>query len=149
MHDVGKVGITDDILKKPGPLTPEEIEVMRTHTTIGYEMLRRSSRSLLKAAAIVALQHHENYDGTGYPNGIAGEDIHIFGRVTAVADVFDALGVERVYKKAWPLDKILEYFHEKRGKQFDPHITDAFFDNIERILEIREAFPDVEASSPA
>lgn len=149
MHDVGKVGISDDILKKPGPLTPEEIEVMRTHTTIGYEMLRRSSRSLLKAAAIVALEHHENYDGTGYPNGIAGEDIHIFGRVTAVADVFDALGVERVYKKAWPLDKILEYFHEKRGKQFDPHITDAFFDNIERILEIREAFPDVEASSPA
>jgi len=149
MHDVGKVGISDDILKKPGALTPEEIAVMRTHTTIGYEMLRRSSRALLKAAAIVALQHHENYDGTGYPNGLAGEDIHIFGRVTAVADVFDALGVERVYKKAWPLDKILEYFHEKRGKQFDPHITDAFFDNIERLLEIREAFPDVEEGARA
>jgi response regulator RpfG family c-di-GMP phosphodiesterase len=144
MHDVGKVGISDDILKKPGALTPEEIAVMRTHTTIGYEMLRKSRRQLLQAAAIVALQHHENYDGSGYPNGLAGEDIHIFGRITAVADVFDALGVTRVYKKAWPLDKILDYFHQQRGKQFDPLLTDAFFDNIHRFLEVREAFPDVD-----
>jgi response regulator RpfG family c-di-GMP phosphodiesterase len=144
MHDVGKVGISDDILKKPGPLSPEEVALMRTHTTIGYDMLHKSKRALLQAAATVALQHHEAYDGSGYPHGISGEDIHIFGRVTAVADVFDALGVERVYKKAWPLDKILEYFHEKRGKQFDPFVIDAFFDNIEKFVEIRDAFPDMD-----
>lgn len=144
MHDVGKVGISDDILKKPGPLNPEEIAVMRTHTTIGHEMLRKSKRTLLQAAATVALQHHEAYDGSGYPHGLKGEEIHIFGRITAVADVFDALGVTRVYKKAWPLDRILEYFHEQRGKQFDPDITDAFFENIERFIEVRDAFPDVD-----
>ncbi len=116
---------------------------MRTHTTMGYEMLHKSRRALLKAAATVALQHHECYDGSGYPNGISGEDIHIFGRITAIADVFDALGVERVYKKAWPLDRILEYFHEQRGKQFDPDLTDAFFENIERFVEVRDAFPDI------
>ena len=143
MHDVGKMGIPDEILKKPGPLTDEEIGVMRTHTQIGYDMLRTSRRALLRTAATVALQHHERWDGKGYPQGLAGEDIHIYGRITAVADVFDALGVARVYKDAWPLEKILDYFKSERGKQFDPGLIDAFFDRLDDFIEIKEAFPDV------
>lgn len=144
MHDVGKMGIPDAILMKPGKLTEEERLQIQTHTQIGHEMLCQSSRELLRAASIVALQHHERYDGAGYPQGLAGEDIHIFGRITAVADVFDALGVKRVYKDAWPVEKILDYFRKERGKHFDPQIVDAFFDNLDRFLAIRDTFPDVD-----
>ena len=145
MHDVGKMAIPDEILKKPGKLTPEEMEIMKSHTRIGYEMLCHSTRTLMKTAAIVALQHHERYDGKGYPNGLSGEDIHIYGQVVAVADVFDALGVKRVYKDAWPLDKIVDYFREQRGQHFNPALVDAFFSKLDTLLAIREAFPDVEA----
>ncbi|MBI1319577.1 MAG: DUF3369 domain-containing protein [Candidatus Hydrogenedens sp.] len=143
MHDVGKMGIPDAILKKPGPLTDEEFEIMKTHTTVGYEMLRHSKRKLLRTAATVSLEHHERYDGKGYPRGLSGEDIHIYGRITAVADVFDALGVTRVYKEAWPLDRILEYFNDQRGKHFDPDIVDAFISRLDDFLEVRKEFPDV------
>jgi len=143
MHDVGKMGIPDAILKKPGPLTAEEFDIMKSHTTVGYEMLRHSKRKLLQTASIVSLEHHERYDGQGYPQGISGNDIHIYGRITAVADVFDALGVTRVYKEAWPLDRILEYFNDQRGKHFDPDIVDAFISRLDDFLEIRKEFPDV------
>ena len=145
MHDLGKMAIPDSILKKPGKLNDAEMLLMQTHTTVGYEMLCHSKRELLGAAAMIALQHHERPDGNGYPKGLSGEEIHVFARITAIADVFDALGVKRVYKEAWPLDRILDYFREQRGKQFDHELTGVFLDNIEDFLAIRDAFPDVPA----
>jgi len=143
MHDIGKVGIPDAILNKPGRHTKEEFEIMKTHALLGFNMLNKSDKPIIKAAAIVSLEHHEKYDGTGYPNGLKGNDIHIYGRITAVADVFDALGSNRVYKKAWELDKILELFKEQRGKHFDPKIVDIFIDNLEEFLEIRDSYVDI------
>ena len=142
MHDIGKVAIPDRILKKPGKLTDEEWVVMRTHCEIGYKILKASSRPILKAAAIVAYSHHEKWDGSGYPRGIAGEKIHIFGRITAIADVFDALGSDRVYKKAWDLEKILKLFEEEKGKHFDPKLIDLFLANLDKFLAIRDKFQD-------
>ncbi|MCA1902148.1 MAG: response regulator [Candidatus Hydrogenedens sp.] len=142
LHDVGKVGIPDAILNKPGPLTPNEFEFIKTHTIIGYDMLSKSKGVILQSAAIIALEHHERFDGSGYPEGKKGEEIHIYGRIVGIADVFDALGVERVYKKAWTLDEIKEYFAEQKGKQFDPQLVDIFFSNIEEVLSIRNKFPE-------
>ena len=142
MHDIGKVGIADAILNKPGKLTPQEFEIMKTHAQLGYKMLKNSNKDILKAAAIVANEHHEKWDGTGYPNATNGEDIHIYGRITAVADVFDALGSDRVYKKAWELDRILELFKQERGKHFDPKLVDLFLDNLDEFLEIRDKYRD-------
>lgn len=142
MHDVGKLGIMDAILNKPGVLTPQEFEVVKTHAILGHDMLRSSSRTIMQAAAIIALQHHERYDGEGYPNKLKGEEIHIYGRITAIADVFDALGCDRVYKKAWPIEDILDYFREQRGRQFDPHLIDIFFENLDEILRIRDSLKD-------
>ncbi len=143
MHDIGKVAIEDAILKKPGKLTDEEFDVMKTHTTMGYEVLRHSTRKIISAAATVAYEHHEKWNGRGYPRGIKGDEIHIFGRITALADVFDALGSDRCYKKAWELEKIYNLFKEERGEHFDPKVVDAFFENLEKILHIRESFKDV------
>ena len=143
MHDIGKVAIPDSILKKPGKLTDEEWIIMKTHSKLGYEILKNSSRPILKAAAVVSYRHHEKWDGTGYPNGIAGEKIHIFGRITAIADVFDALGSERVYKKAWKLERILDLFREERGKHFDPKLIDLFLNNIDKFLKIRDKHKDL------
>lgn len=140
MHDIGKVGIPDSLLNKPCKLTPEEFNIMKSHTTVGYEILKTSHRPILKASAIVAYEHHEKWDGSGYPRGLSGEDIHIYGRITAVADVFDALGSERVYKKGWKLNDILEYFKEEKGKHFDPVLVDIFFENLDEFLEIREKY---------
>ena len=142
IHDIGKIAIPDRILLKPGKLTPSEFEIVKSHTTIGYELLKNSNRDLLKSAAIIAHQHHEKYDGTGYPQGLKGEEIHIFGRIVAVADVFDALGSPRVYKKPWVLNDILAYFKEERGKQFDPKLVDILFENLDEFLEIKEKFSD-------
>ena len=142
MHDIGKVGIPDSILTKPGKLTPDEWEIMKTHSQIGYNILNKCERPIVKAAAIVSQQHHEKWDGSGYPQGLTSEEIHIYGRITAIADVFDALGSDRVYKKAWPLDKILDYFLEQKGKQFDPKLTDVLLNNISEFLEIRDTFTD-------
>ncbi|UTJ07614.1 HD domain-containing phosphohydrolase [Arcobacter roscoffensis] len=143
MHDIGKVAIPDDILKKPGRYTPEEFEIMKTHAQIGYDMLKSSNKPILKAAAIIAHQHQEKYDGSGYPQGLSGEDIHIYGRITAIADVFDALGSDRVYKKAWDDDRIFNLFKEERAKHFDPVLIDLFFKNLDNFLEIRDKFKDV------
>ncbi len=144
LHDVGKVGIPDAILNKPGKLSVDEFDIIKTHAQMGYDMLKVTKGHVLQAAAIIALQHHERFDGKGYPNGLSGKDIHIFGRITGIADVFDALGVKRVYKDAWELDRILELFREERGNHFDPDITDVFFANIEEILEIRDSLSDIE-----
>lgn len=143
MHDIGKVGIPDAILNAPRKLSKEEFEVMKTHAALGYNMLKHSNKPILQAAAIVAGEHHEKYDGSGYPNSLKGENIHIFGRITAVADVFDALGSERVYKKAWELEKILTLFEKEKGKHFDPKLVNLFIENLEKFLEIREKFKDI------
>ena len=143
MHDIGKVGIPDSILNKPGKHTSEEFGVMKTHAMLGFEMLKNSDRPIIKAAAIVAGEHHEKFNGTGYPNGLEGEDIHIYGRITAIADVFDALGSKRVYKDAWELADILELFKNERGKHFDPKLVDLFFDNLDDFLLIRDKYTDM------
>ncbi|MAD41364.1 MAG: hypothetical protein CL623_03125 [Arcobacter sp.] len=142
MHDIGKVGIPDNILNKPGKLTFEEFEVMKTHAQLGYEMLRHSKKPILQAASIVAKEHHEKYNGSGYPKGLKEKEIHIFARITAVADVFDALGSDRVYKKAWEDEKIFKLFNEEKGKHFDPDIIELFFANIDEISKIRDMFKD-------
>lgn len=142
IHDVGKVGISDNILMKPGKLTPEEFEIVKTHTTIGYNLLKGSNREVLKSAAIIAHEHHERYDGKGYPRGLKGDEIHIFGRIVAVADVFDALGSPRVYKKPWVINDILNYFQEERGKHFDPVLVDILFENLDEFIGVKEKYID-------
>ena len=142
MHDIGKIAIPDAILNKPGKFNADERKIMDTHAELGYNMIKNSSRPLLKAAAIVAYEHHEKWDGTGYPQGKSGEDIHIFGRITALADIFDALGSDRVYKKAWSDEEILKLFKDERAKHFDPKLIDIFFENINKIFEIRSTFTD-------
>ena len=142
MHDIGKVAIPDSVLNKPGRFDAEERAVMDTHAKLGYDMIRHSDRPLLKAASIVAYEHHEKWDGSGYPRKLSGEDIHIFGRITAIADVFDALGSDRVYKKAWDDEKIFNLFEEERAKHFDPKLTDLFFENLDKFLEVRNEFKD-------
>ncbi|MDD2828095.1 MAG: HD domain-containing protein [Sulfuricurvum sp.] len=142
MHDIGKVAIPDAVLNKPGRFDEEERRIMDTHAALGYEMLKHSNRTLLQAAAIVAYEHHEKWDGSGYPRGLSGEAIHIYGRITALADVFDALGSDRVYKKAWEDERIFTLFKEERGRHFDPQLIDIFFDHLEEFLLIRETFRD-------
>ena len=142
MHDIGKVAIPDAILNKPGRFDENEREIMNTHAALGYEMLKHSNKPLLKMAAIVANEHHEKWDGTGYPKGLSGENIHIYGRITALADVFDALGSDRVYKKAWDDEKIFNLFKEERAKHFDPKLVDIFFEHLDEFLKIRETFRD-------
>lgn len=142
LHDVGKIGIPDAILLKPGRVTPEEFEIIKTHTRIGYDILKGSKRRILKAAATVALQHHERWDGTGYPTGLQGEDIHIFGRITCLMDVFDALSCKRVYKEAWAMERVREYLKKEKGGQFDPQLIDLFFESFDEFLAIKEKCSD-------
>lgn len=142
MHDIGKVGIPDAILNKPGKLTSEEWEIMKTHSELGYEMLQNSKRDILKAAAVVAYTHHEKWDGSGYPNALSAEEIHIYGRITAIADVFDALGSDRCYKKAWSDEDIFQLLKDEKGKHFDPKLVDIFFNSLDQFLEIRSSLKD-------
>jgi HD-GYP domain-containing protein (c-di-GMP phosphodiesterase class II) len=148
MHDIGKVAIPDAVLNKPGKLTEDEFKLMQNHTLIGYNLLRNSTRHILKTAAVVAYEHHEKWNGRGYPRGIKSEEIHIYGRITAIADVFDALGSDRVYKKAWELDRILQLFQEERGEHFDPDVVDAFFKQLPAILRVREQYSDAALANP-
>jgi PAS domain S-box-containing protein len=143
MHDIGKIAIPDNILNKPAKLNNEEFKIMRTHAELGYTMLNHSSRPLLKTAAIIALEHHERWDGNGYPLYLKGEEISIQGRITALADVFDALGSQRCYKTAWSDENIFEYFKEEKAKQFDPNLVDIFFEHLDEFLLIREKFIDI------
>jgi methanogenic corrinoid protein MtbC1 len=128
LHDVGKVAIPDSILLKPGPLTPEERKIVETHTEEGHRLVRGSSSSILDMAATIALSHQEKWDGTGYPRGLAGEEIPIEGRIVAVADVFDALTTDRVYRKAFTVERAVAMMQEQRGTHFDPVLLDAFFE---------------------
>ena len=142
MHDIGKIGIVDSILLKPGKLSPEEFEVMKTHTSIGYEILRFSSRKLFQMAAIIAREHHEQWDGKGYPRGLSGDDIHILGRITCIVDVFDALSSDRVYRKAWKFEETMKYIEDGMGTKFDPKLVDLFLAEPERIKEIMIRYKD-------
>jgi response regulator RpfG family c-di-GMP phosphodiesterase len=141
MHDIGKWAIPESILQKPSALTPEEWEIMKTHTQAGFEMLKDSKLDVLQMGALVAVQHQEKFDGTGYPNGLKGEAIHIYSRITTVADVFDALGSERSYKQAWAVAEIIQYFAEGRGTHFDPMLVDLLLAHLDEFLAIRETFP--------
>lgn len=136
MHDVGKVGIPDEILFKPGALTPEERRVMETHADLGWTILEGSKSKLLQMAADIAVSHHEKWDGTGYPKHLAGEAIPIAGRITALADVFDALMSVRPYKPAWPIDKACAFIAEGAGKHFDPACVEVFFRRFDEIAAI-------------
>ena len=131
LHDVGKIGIPDLILNKPGRFDETERAIMKTHAEIGYRLLCRSNRELFRAASVVAHQHHERWDGSGYPRGLSGEDIHIYGRIVGLVDVVDALVSERVYKDAYSLDECLAIVRDGRGKDFDPKLVDIFLENIE------------------
>lgn len=142
MHDIGKIGIPDSILKKPGKLDAQEWQIMKTHASIGAEILSSGDSVLLKMAETVALTHHEKYDGSGYPAGMSGEDIPLVGRIVAIADVFDALTSERPYKKAWTVESALNLIKDERGKHFDPKLADLFIESVEEILEIKATFTD-------
>ena len=138
LHDVGKISVPDSILNKAGPLTPDEWEIMRGHAEAGYRLLRASSRPVIRAAATIALEHHEKWNGTGYPHGKSGRDIHIFGRITAIADVFDALANERPYKSAWQMDAILEHLKAESGRHFDPDLVDIVVEHADELVAIGE-----------
>ena len=142
MHDIGKIGIPDAILQKPGKLSEEEYEKMKHHTVIGQRLLHTSDRKLMASARTIALQHHERWDGTGYPCGLKGEEISILARICALADVYDALSLGRVYKQAWPRDKVLEFIRVERGGMFDPRVVDLFFENIDELEDIRRTLSD-------
>ncbi len=142
MHDVGKIGIPDQILLKPGPLTPDERVVIETHCDLGYRILVGSKSNLLDVASTVALTHHEKFDGTGYPRGLAGEEIPIEGRIAAIADVFDALTSDRVYKRAMPLGKALDILREGRGTHFDPDLLDLFLSSFDSVVAIKAQYAD-------
>ncbi len=142
LHDAGKIAIPDAILNKPGRHNPEERTIMQTHAEIGGKMFLGLNLPLLKAAVIVAGQHHERWDGMGYPRKLQGEQIHIYGRITALADVFDALGSHRCYKKAWPLEEILQTLRDERGKHFEPALVDLFLNNLDKFLAIRDRLAD-------
>lgn len=151
MHDTGKIGIPDEILKKPGKLSPLEWETMKRHTQIGYEILSRSQAPLFQLAAEVALNHHERWDGSGYPHGLAGEVIPESARIVAVADVFDALAMRRPYKEAWPMERVVAAIEEGRGAHFEPRMVDVFLVSLPRLLETKahwDAREVVDAQGP-
>lgn len=142
LHDFGKIGIPDHILHKTDKLDEAEWEVMKTHAQIGCDMLGKSKRHVLQAASVLAGNHHEKWDGSGYPRGLNGEDIHIYGRIGALADVFDALGSKRCYKEAWPIEQIIDYLNTQRGAHFDPALVDWVLDNMDAMLAVKQQFPD-------
>ncbi len=142
LHDIGKIGIPDQILLKPGKLTEEEAREMRKHPLIGYEIIKDSPSTYLRMGALIALGHHEKFDGSGYPHGLVGDHIPLAARIVAVADVFDALTSVRPYKKAWPPDEAYEYLRGQRGTHFDPRLVDAFWECREQTREIRRELGD-------
>lgn len=143
LHDVGKIGIPDRILLKPGKLDENEFDIMKMHTTIGGKILSDAKRyPVIEAGSIIALQHHEKWDGSGYPSGLKGENIHIFARIVSIVDVFDALSSERPYKKAFPLEKSLGIMEDGRSKFFDPDLLNLFLNNISSFVAIRETLKD-------
>lgn len=142
MHDIGKIATPDAVLLKPGKLTPDEWEIMKQHPTVGLSILDGSTRPILKAAAVIAHQHHEKYDGSGYPQGLKGEDIHRYARIVAVADVFDALSHSRCYKEAWPIAQVTEHLREVAGHHLDPRYVEVLIANMDKAVEINNRWPD-------
>jgi len=142
MHDIGKMGIPDHILLKPGRLDEEELKVMRLHAQIGADILRDSPSPLLQTASLIARTHHEKWDGSGYPNGLKGEDIPLYGRIVAVADVFDALTSTRPYKKGWSLEDASRYLRDNAGSHFDPRCVEAFFAGWDDVLDIHNRYQE-------
>lgn len=142
LHDVGKIAIPDDILKKPGSFTPDEWQIMQSHAQLGADLLHSNENEVIQMGSIIAGQHHERWDGTGYPNQLKGEDIHIAGRITAIADVFDALGCKRCYKEAWDIQAILAEIDNQKGKQFEPKLVEILHENIDEVLAIKAQHPD-------
>ena len=150
LHDVGKLGTPDSILLKPGKLTALEWEVMKQHATIGYEILRESASPVIQAGALIAWSHHEKFDGSGYPRGLRGEAIPLYGRIVAIADVFDALTSTRPYKRSWSVEEALAHMREQSGLHFDPALLDAFIRALPQALQIMAQFRDEdEAPLPA
>ncbi len=147
MHDIGKVGVPDNILLKPGRLDEAEFAIIKQHSQYGYDILKDSDSAILQFGAQIALGHHEKFDGSGYPQGVSGDDIPQAARICAVADVFDALTCERPYKKAWELDKAVAFLREGAGSQFDPACVNAFLDGWSEVLEIRNTYRDDEVVS--
>lgn len=147
MHDIGKIGIPDAILLKPGKLTEEEYNVMKQHTVIGARIFHGSNSPLLKASAAIALSHHEHYDGTGYPNGLKGDKIPLFGRIVCISDVFDALMSERSYKKAFRLERALDILKKEAGKLLDPHLVHIFLKSIKEVESILSAYKTIASFS--
>jgi len=142
MHDIGKIATPDAVLLKPGKLDAEEWEIMKQHPTVGLSILDGSTRPILKAAAVIAHQHHEKYDGSGYPQGLKGTDIHLYARIVAVADVFDALSHKRCYKEAWPVDQVVSHLREVSGHHLDPVFVELLINNIDEAVEINRRWPD-------
>lgn len=142
MHDVGKIGIADSIMLKPGPLSDEEMSIMRKHPQIGAEILGECDSDLLRLARSIALTHHEKWDGSGYPHGLAGEEIPIEGRIVAIADVFDALTSKRPYKEAWPVAKAMALIHDQSGKHFDPQLVQLLDQELDKILEVKDRWQE-------
>lgn len=145
MHDIGKIGIPDAVLLKPGRFEPHEWEIMKTHAAIGGKLLAGDDSDLMRMAREIALTHHEKWDGSGYPEGLSGENIPMAGRIAALADVFDALTSVRPYKKAWKVEEATAFIEDNRGKHFDPMLVDAFLDRLPEILEIRCRFDEPSA----
>lgn len=142
LHDAGKIAIPDAILNKPARHTEDEAQIMRSHAQLGYDLLSRYPRRVLQAAAIIAGSHHEKWDGSGYPKGLRGEEIPLHGRITALADVFDALGSDRCYKAAWPFERIIELIKQERGKHFEPRLVDLLLAHMDEFLVIRARLQD-------
>ena len=146
MHDIGKIGIPDAILLKKGKLTPQEFEVMKSHTTIGAELLEGATSNVMELAGVIAMNHHEKWNGAGYPNGTSGADIPFFARVASIADVFDALTSKRPYKDPWPEEKAFALISEEAGTSFDPHLAPLFVSMGERVVRILKEFADSRAA---
>jgi putative two-component system response regulator len=146
MHDIGKIGIPDKILLKPGKLDAEEWEIMKKHTIIGADILKGSNINFVRMGETIALTHHEKWDGSGYPYGVKGRKIPLIGRITAIADVFDALTSDRPYKNAFSIEKSNQIISQERGKHFDPDVVDAFFEVQDAILQIKESYQEDQES---
>jgi response regulator RpfG family c-di-GMP phosphodiesterase len=142
MHDLGKIAIPDSILLKPGKLDSQEWNIMKTHALIGHQILSGSNLPILQMASKIAHEHHERFDGQGYPLGLKGDEISIYARITSIADVFDALISDRVYKKAWEYTMVIDLLKEEKGKQFDPYLIDLFLDNIDEFMAIKYRYED-------
>ena len=142
MHDIGKIGIPDGVLLKPGKLNANEWEIMQSHTTIGYEILSNSQSKYMQMGAVIALYHHERFDGKGYPNGLRGNDIPLIARIVTVADIYDALVSVRPYKDAWPAQEAIDYLKAQAGTQLDPQCVDAFCQRIPQIMQIQHDYAD-------